>query len=105
MTIQFSILILHTKDTIDIDTEYNKFPIIDEERWSSADLEVQLVQLNHCDGEYSNYWNTLLRNLKLLPYSNMVLKAIQIIDSNFWTFELLRRYVLSISFQRINQIY
>ena len=22
---------------------------------SSADLEVQLVQLNHCDGEYSNY--------------------------------------------------
>ena len=21
----------------------------------SADLEVQLVQLNHCDGEYSNY--------------------------------------------------
>ena len=34
----------------------------------SADLE---VQLNHCDGEYSNYWNTLLRNLKLLPYSNL----------------------------------
>ena len=22
---------------------------------ASADLEVQLVQLNHCDGEYSNY--------------------------------------------------
>ena len=22
---------------------------------TSADLEVQLVQLNHCDGEYSNY--------------------------------------------------
>ena len=22
---------------------------------SSADLEVQVVQLNHCDGEYSNY--------------------------------------------------
>ena len=21
----------------------------------SAELEVQLVQLNHCDGEYSNY--------------------------------------------------
>ena len=36
--------------------------------WASADLEVQLVQLNHCDGVYSNYWNTLLRNLKLLPY-------------------------------------
>ena len=36
--------------------------------FSSADLEVQLVQLNHCDGEYSNYWNTLLRNLKPLPY-------------------------------------
>ena len=25
------------------------------ERNASADLEVQLVQLNHCDGEYSNY--------------------------------------------------
>ena len=37
---------------------------------ASADLEVQLVQLNHCDGEYSNYWNTLLRNLKLSPYIN-----------------------------------
>ena len=37
---------------------------------TSADLEVQLVQLNHYDGEYSNYWNTLLRNLKLLPYIN-----------------------------------
>ena len=36
----------------------------------SADLEVQLVQLNHCDGEYSNYWNTLLSNLKLSPYIN-----------------------------------
>ena len=23
--------------------------------YASADLEVQLVQLNHCDGEYSNY--------------------------------------------------
>ena len=23
--------------------------------YSSADLEVQLVQLNHCDGVYSNY--------------------------------------------------
>ena len=38
---------------------------------SSADLEVQLVQLNHCDGVYSNYWNTLLRNLKLSPYINI----------------------------------
>ena len=37
---------------------------------ASADLEVQLVQLNHCDEEYSNYWNTLLRNLKLSPYIN-----------------------------------
>ena len=37
---------------------------------ASADLEVQLVQLNHCDGVYSNYWNTLLRNLKLSPYIN-----------------------------------
>ena len=37
---------------------------------SSADLEVQLVQLNHCDGVYSNYWNTLLRNLNLSPYIN-----------------------------------
>ena len=37
---------------------------------SSADLEVQLMQLNHCDGVYSNYWNTLLRNLKLTPYIN-----------------------------------
>ena len=36
----------------------------------SADLEVQLVQLNHYDGVYSNYWNTLLRNLKLSPYIN-----------------------------------
>ena len=35
---------------------------------ASADLEVQLVQLNHCDGVYSNYWNTLLRNLKLSSY-------------------------------------
>ena len=34
----------------------------------SADLEVQLVQLNHCNGVYNNYWNTLLRNLKLSPY-------------------------------------
>ena len=34
-------------------------------KYPSADLEVQLVQLNHCDGVYSNYWNTLLRNLKL----------------------------------------
>ena len=33
---------------------------------SSADIEVQLVQLNHCDGVYSNYWNTLLRKLKTL---------------------------------------
>ena len=37
---------------------------------ASADLEVQLVQLNHCEGVYSNYWNTLLRNLKLTPYIN-----------------------------------
>ena len=37
---------------------------------SSADLEVQFVQLNHCDGVYSNYWNTLLRNLKLSLYIN-----------------------------------
>ena len=37
---------------------------------TSADLEVQLVQLNHCSGAYSNYWNTLLRNLKLSPYIN-----------------------------------
>ena len=37
---------------------------------SRADLEVQLVQLNHCDGVYSNYWNTLLRNLKISPYIN-----------------------------------
>ena len=35
--------------------------------FSSADLEVQLVQLNHCDGVYNNYCNTLLRNLKLSP--------------------------------------
>ena len=28
------------------------------------------VQLNHCDRVYSNYWNTLLRNLKLTPYIN-----------------------------------
>ena len=40
---------------------------------ASADLEVQLVQLNHCDGVYSNYWNTLLRNLKLSPYINFEL--------------------------------
>ena len=33
-----------------------------------ADLEVQLVQLNHCDGVYSNYWNTLLKNLRLSSY-------------------------------------
>ena len=44
-------------------------------RYSSADLlEVQLVQLNHCDGVYSlvysNYWNALLRNLKLSQYIN-----------------------------------
>ena len=26
------------------------------------------MQLNHCEGVYSNYWNTLLRNLKLSPY-------------------------------------
>ena len=32
----------------------------------SADLEVQLMQLNHCVGVHSNYWNTLLRNLKTL---------------------------------------
>ena len=38
------------------------------DRQPSADLEVQLMQLNHCDGEYSKYWNTLLRNLKLLQY-------------------------------------
>ena len=31
---------------------------------ASADLEVQLVQLNHCDGVYSNYWNTLLTLFK-----------------------------------------
>ena len=37
---------------------------------TSADLEVQLMQLNHCDGVYSNYWNTLFRNLKLSPYIN-----------------------------------
>ena len=37
---------------------------------TSADLEVLLVQLNHCDGVYSNYWNTLLGNLKLSPYIN-----------------------------------
>ena len=37
---------------------------------SSADLEVQLVQLNHCDGVYSSYWNTLLSNLKLSPCIN-----------------------------------
>ena len=37
---------------------------------SSADLEMQLMQLNHCEGVYSNYWNTLLRNLKLSPYIN-----------------------------------
>ena len=34
------------------------------------DLEVQLVQLSHCDWVYSNYWNTLLGNLKLSPYIN-----------------------------------
>ena len=34
---------------------------------ASADLQ---VQLNHCDGVYSNYRNTLLRNLKLSPYIN-----------------------------------
>ena len=27
----------------------------DMESYPSADLEVQLVQLNHCNGEYSNY--------------------------------------------------
>ena len=27
---------------------------------ASADLEVQLMQLNHCDGVLSNDWNTLL---------------------------------------------
>ena len=38
----------------------------------SADLEVQLVQLNHCDGVYSNYWNTLLKNLKLSSYITLL---------------------------------
>ena len=40
----------------------------------SADLEVQLVQLNHYDGVYSNYWNTLLKNLKLSPYISIYVK-------------------------------
>ena len=43
--------------------------------YSSADLEVQLVQLNHCDGVFSNYWNTLLRNLKLSPYINFLSRS------------------------------
>ena len=38
-----------------------KLLIITKSIGSSADLEVQLMQLNHCDGVLGNYWKTLLR--------------------------------------------
>ena len=43
------------------------FTITNLKTVTSADLD---VQLNHWYGVYSNYWNTLLRNLKLSPYIN-----------------------------------
>ena len=58
---------------------------LEKERYKSmsrADLEVELVQLNHCDGVYSNYWNTLLRNLKLSPIHQLWAKFI--VENGFY---------------------
>ena len=44
---------------------------------------MQLVQLNHCDGVYSNYWNTLLRNLKLCHTSIFMSRSALGIECNF----------------------
>ena len=38
---------------------------------SSADLEVQLMQLNHCDGVLSNHLKYLIRATNISEYSNL----------------------------------
>ena len=54
------ILVFYTaaENSLSLSLSLSLFPL----HSASADLEGQLVQLNHCDGVYSNYWNTLLRN-------------------------------------------
>ena len=39
--------------------------------FTSADLEVQLMQLNHCDGVLSNHLKYLIRATNISAYSNL----------------------------------